>query len=363
MKISAALIVKNEENILAGCLESIKDAVDEIIIVDTGSEDRTKEIARQFTDRLYDYPWQKDFAAARQYSFDLATGDWVLWLDADDLVLNADKIRPSLLQARFDIKGFYWKYIVGQDEYGNSTCELWRERCVRNDHTFRWTGRVHEVLLPSCSPRLVRNEEVVVMHRRGSHRQNRNPYRNIEILKEEYERKKANPEPRLLLYLGNEHADLGQPDLALEYLQRYVRVSNWDEEKYLTQVKIAALIRAQHKYEEALDADLQALKTCPHWPQAYFSLGETYYFLKDWEKVTHWMELGLQLPVPDTVCVVSPIYYKYQWIIYYTNALYHTRRWQEALEWTQRALKICPNEAWHISNLRTFEEALQSLHV
>jgi glycosyltransferase involved in cell wall biosynthesis len=354
MKLSAALIVRNEEYTLERCLQSIKNEVDEIIIVDTGSSDRTREIAGRYTDHVYDFEWRKDFAAARKFSFAQATGDWVFWVDADDVVLNSAKIRNSLLDAAPEINGFYWKYVVGQDRYGNSTCELWRERCVRNDGSFQWVGRVHEVLVSVKTCQMLRNNDVTVLHLPHVPGRLRDPHRNLEILKEEYELNRLKPEPRLLLYLGNEYAGLGELKLALEFLERYCQVANWDEEKYLCELKIADIFRRLNKYQEAIDVALHALKTCPHWPNAYFSIGETYYFLKDWTKVIQWMECGKRLPVPDTLCIVNPMEYKYSWIIYYTNALYYTKRLPEALEWSREALAICPHETWHLSNVSFF---------
>ena len=73
MRMSLCMIVRQEEKALARCLEGIADAVEEIVIVDMGSTDRTKEIARQFTDKIYDFPWMDDFAAARNFAFSKGT--------------------------------------------------------------------------------------------------------------------------------------------------------------------------------------------------------------------------------------------------------------------------------------------------
>ena len=89
--VSLCMIVKNEEAVLARCLESIKDAVDEIIIVDTGSTDHTKEIAEKYTDLVYDFPWINDFSAARNFSFSKASKDYIMWLDADDVVTEENQ--------------------------------------------------------------------------------------------------------------------------------------------------------------------------------------------------------------------------------------------------------------------------------
>jgi len=88
--LSVCMIVKNEERFLAQCLESVKDVADEIIVVDTGSTDRTVEIARRYTDRVYFHPWNDSFSEARNYSLSYATGDWILQIDADEELERKD---------------------------------------------------------------------------------------------------------------------------------------------------------------------------------------------------------------------------------------------------------------------------------
>src|SRR4030066_756382 len=88
--ISACMIVKNEEKFLAQCLKSIKDAVDEIIIVDTGSTDNTVEIAQSFGAKVYHHPWRNSFSEARNHSLSYATCDWILQIDADEALEQSD---------------------------------------------------------------------------------------------------------------------------------------------------------------------------------------------------------------------------------------------------------------------------------
>ena len=91
ISLSLCMIVKNEEMVLKRCLDSVKNIVDEIIIVDTGSTDKTKDIAKKFTKNIYDFKWIDDFAAARNYSFSKATKEYIMWLDADDVILKKDR--------------------------------------------------------------------------------------------------------------------------------------------------------------------------------------------------------------------------------------------------------------------------------
>jgi glycosyltransferase involved in cell wall biosynthesis len=95
--VSLTMIVRNEEDHLGKCLESVRGLFDEIIIVDTGSTDRTKEIAREFGAKVFDFVWIDDFAAARNEALSHATGDYAFWLDADDAVEPGEREKLAAL--------------------------------------------------------------------------------------------------------------------------------------------------------------------------------------------------------------------------------------------------------------------------
>lgn len=88
--ISLCMIVKNEEAHIARCLDSVAELVDEIIIVDTGSTDRTVEIVSEYTSLVYLYPWRDDFSEARNHSFSKASMDYCMWMDADDILEESE---------------------------------------------------------------------------------------------------------------------------------------------------------------------------------------------------------------------------------------------------------------------------------
>lgn len=142
------MIVKNEEDTLPNCLNSAGDIFDEIIIVDTGSHDNTVAIARSFTDKIFYYEWQDDFAAARNFSFAQSASDYVMWLDADDILLPEDaaKLKTLKLQLNGVIQEIAAKYNVGFDAEGNVTLEYYRERIFINNGDYKWSGKVHETI-------------------------------------------------------------------------------------------------------------------------------------------------------------------------------------------------------------------------
>lgn len=149
--ISLCMIVKDEEDVLARCLESAADAADEIIIVDTGSADATKEIARRYTDKVYDFAWTDDFSAARNFSFSKAEMEYCMWLDADDILLEADRAALLDLKRTLDPAAdvVMLRYHAAFDADGKPTLSYYRERIVRNSPEFRWAGAVHEAITPS----------------------------------------------------------------------------------------------------------------------------------------------------------------------------------------------------------------------
>ena len=142
--ISAAMIVKNEEKFLPGCLESIKELVDEIIIVDTGSTDRTMDIAREYGAKIYEHPWQNDFSFHRNQSIDYSTGDWVLIVDADEELDPEEHNIIKQLVKRKDINAI--SFVVFNKIQSGRVGFLNSVRMFRNGNNFKYEGIVHNQL-------------------------------------------------------------------------------------------------------------------------------------------------------------------------------------------------------------------------
>lgn len=144
MLFSAALIVKDEEKLLGQCLRSIQGLVDEIVVVDTGSTDRTQAIALEHGARLHDFEWCDDFAAARNYALEQVRSQWVLYIDADERVRPAN---AAGLREKLEEPGFV-AFNVQLHPRPTSTAypEL---RIFRNDPRIRFQGRIHENIWPS----------------------------------------------------------------------------------------------------------------------------------------------------------------------------------------------------------------------
>lgn len=167
MKLSLCLIVRDEEHTLGRCLESVAGVFDEVVVVDTGSADATRDVAARFGATVSDFVWADDFAAARNASFDRAEGDYLMWLDADDVLLAEDREKLLALKATLDgrVDAVSMLYHTAFDASGNVTGVNRRIRIVRRAKAFRWMGVVHEDLETSGSFTLL-DSDIVVTHRK-----------------------------------------------------------------------------------------------------------------------------------------------------------------------------------------------------
>ena len=114
--ISVCIIAKNEEKMIADCLESVKSIADEIILVDTGSTDATKKIASSYTDKIYNYEWKDDFAAARNFGLEKAISEFLLVIDCDERLVNPDLVKSTLSKASENVGGVMVKVVSYNDK-------------------------------------------------------------------------------------------------------------------------------------------------------------------------------------------------------------------------------------------------------
>lgn len=149
ISISLCMIVKNEEAVLARCLDSLKGLMDEIIIVDTGSTDNTKEIAKQYTDMVFDFSWCDDFASARNFSFSKATKDYIYAPDADEVLDEANRRKFQILKSALlpEIEIVTMKYLTPSEfnTVQNAKSDM-RPKLFKRLRTFTWINPVHETV-------------------------------------------------------------------------------------------------------------------------------------------------------------------------------------------------------------------------
>ncbi len=260
-RVSLTMIVRDEEDNLPRCLGSVRGVFDEIVVVDTGSVDRTREIAREYGARVVEFAWIDDFAAARNAALDAASGDYAFWLDADDLVEPSQREKLVALLASLrasDQAGYVVKCACdpGADGSGGETVvDHIRLFPLRPD--VRWTYRVHEQILPALrrSGVPVRWTDLVVRHTGYADvaLRARKLERDARIL--EAELRERPDEPFLLFNLGSIAVEQKDWPRALVYLRRSLRASAPGDS--ITR-KLFALIARAHQMMDDTEAAILA---------------------------------------------------------------------------------------------------------
>lgn len=168
--ISLCMIVKNEESILARCLDSVADLVDEVVIVDTGSTDGTREAAARYTDKIYEFAWIDDFSAARNFAFSKASMEYIYSADADEVLDDENRERFRLLKETLlpEIEIVQMKY-ANQLKFNTvyNFDEEYRPKLFKRKRDFVWESPIHEAvrLMP-----VVFDSDIVITHLpSGSH--------------------------------------------------------------------------------------------------------------------------------------------------------------------------------------------------
>ena len=225
--ISLCMIVKNEEKHIARCLNSVAELVEEIIIVDTGSTDRTVEIVSGYTPHVYLYQWKDDFSDARNYSFSKASMDYCMWMDADDILEEAEKDKFLQLKHSLppDTDIVMMNYNTSFDEAGKPSFSYFRERWIRNCERYRWIGAVHEVIPPNGK---VLYSDIAISHKKMNAG---DPDRNLRIYRKMIADGKI-LESRQQYYYGRELYYHGQYEEAVSVLEQFLfSEDGWIENK------------------------------------------------------------------------------------------------------------------------------------
>jgi len=294
--ISACMIVKNEEKFLPGCLESIKGLVDEIIIVDTGSTDRTMEIAREYGAKIYEHPWENDFSLHRNQSMGYATSDWILIIDADEEFDPAEHENIKMLIKRKDIEGVSF-VVYNEINYDRVGC-LTSKRIFRNHKGYKYDGIVHNQL--RMSGKTMETDFKVIHHGYA--------------LSEEDMRKKAKRSEELLLKQVEEkpdyifaHFNLAQLYRGEENFERCLKhskilVDNSSFEETgnrhlylmgLDQLGCAYFGVGQH--EKAIETLKKALKYKNDYLDPIFNLGIVYFNLEKYDEAEEYFRKYLEV--------------------------------------------------------------------
>src|SRR3989344_111894 len=296
-KLSVCLITKNEEKNLTACLSSIKDLADEIIVVDTGSKDKTKEIAQQFTGKVYDLAWSDDFSAARNESLKHAAGDWILVLDADEVIAQEDHQKIKEVINNWTISGYRvmtknysnqssvqgWLPAKSEDKYAKDYSgwhPSFKVRLFQRNKNYSFVGEVHEMIDTSIENSVGKISLLKVpVHHYGLGNSKEKIARYLELTTKKI---KDDPEiAKAYFEAGIQYKELGNLLEAESFLRKSLRL---DPQPFLPRINLALVLQKQGKLDLALENYKTVLTKNKDNAEAYFGLGFCYFKMGELEK-------------------------------------------------------------------------------
>jgi glycosyltransferase involved in cell wall biosynthesis len=247
--LSGTLIVRDESRVLAECLASIRDVVDEIVVVDTGSVDDSVEISERYGARVIHHRWRGDFAEARNIALDAARGEWILYIDADERLSGGD--RAAVEQLLTGAPEVAFRLLLMPDRVSTPYLEyrLWRQ-----DPRIRFRGQIHEKVTPAIAAvaegdgRPIGDCELLLTHVGYEGDQVHKHLRNLPLLRAELPREPNNLFNRH--HLARVLRGLGEDDEAAEVLADAVEVARWHPYDQAGVLVFTDLIRLRRSHGE-----------------------------------------------------------------------------------------------------------------
>jgi len=244
--LTVCLIVKNEESCLERCLESVKD-IGQIVIVDTGSTDSTIDIARKYTDKVFtDYTWNDNFAEARNHAISKCETDWIFTIDADEHLVNPEEIDSAIKIAAG--QGLSTINAIIQSENGSLTHK--QPRLYKSNH--RWHGAIHNYL-----DQIGQMDSAIKVVYGYSEAHKLDPDRAMRILTKEVQKP---GKVRELYYLAREYWYRALYEKAIEWYEKYLKVSTWSPEKADAHLMMAKCYKNIHDLVSAVEHTLKAIQ-------------------------------------------------------------------------------------------------------
>ncbi|GAB6992234.1 glycosyltransferase family 2 protein [Paenibacillus pini] len=291
--ISLCMIVKNEETALPRCLASVASAVDQIIIVDTGSTDNTISTAQPFKANIHTFQWIDDFSAARNYAFSLADQEYILWLDADDVLKEEDLAKLITLKETLNpmIDSVTMNYNLAFDEYGNTISSLRRNRLVKRSNQFRWIGQVHEYLEVSGQ---IHDSDISVTHCGDE----RDSDRNLHLYLKKWSRQEPFS-PRDTYYFANELLDHHMHEMAVLYYRKFLDQGlGWVEDNIAACGKVADCYHALGEPDKEMQFTLKSFEYASPRPEFCCRLGFHFLEKNDPRTSLYWYLQAVQMAPP-----------------------------------------------------------------
>lgn len=362
---SLAMIVRDAEAQIGQVLDDASAICDELVVVDTGSIDATKEIAMKHGARVVDFQWIDDFAAARNVSFEQCTGDWILWLDADDRVppdaqQGFVELKTILaMRPEIDVAMVPYQYHFSQVDPTVCTFTQERERVVRRSAGLRWVEPVHEFI--SVSGRTLRWTDAWVEHRPRPEDRDRKVDRNLRILDRAVAA--GDRSSRTLFYFANELRDHERWDEALAAYEEYFEGAQtvvW--ERYSALLSMATCSEMLGQSDRNLEFLHAAIRLDGTRAEAFLRIGLHYYNRQEWERAVPFLTAATSVRRPVDGFIDDTAY---TWGPWDYLAVCHSEleMYEDAVAETLKALRTSSERPRLFKNMEFYIDQLRAQEV
>lgn len=324
-----------------GCLSS---NVDSIYITITGENNKCEEVAKKYGAIISKYKWNNNFAEARNFNFSQVPDDYkyIVWFDADDVIRNPYRIRELVKQCDDEaVDSVIMNYLYDFDESGNCNVKHLKTRIVKNDGSFSWVGEVHEDFSANRKIATYLAEDIEALHLTDPKRIESSALRNKEIAEQAIKDKPK--DPRVYWNLANTYMLIGKAEEAAKIFLQFLEISNSDEERYMSWLKLAKIYAMIGRLDHAIESCLESLALRPWYPDPYLVMGEINYYLNKHRAAREFLEMGLtkEPPVLETI-VYDPLDYTYNPRLLLGRAYFALNQPRKAIEQFEECLKIKP---------------------
>ncbi len=356
--LSLAMIVKDEANTIGRVLNDARSFCDELIVVDTGSTDQTVNIATQHGATVFHYPWIDDFSAARNYSFDCCNGDWIIWLDADDVIPESEQ--QKLLELKQTLNDFLDAVSIRYHRIfspeGECILSTHRHRLIRKSPHLRWKYPIHECVVGIQPEKCLTDERIYIEHRPLEDKQAQKKDRNLKILEKLI--RQGERSPRMLYYYANELLDHERYQDAITYYNQYLAVSTGSWERYLAMTHLIRCHLNLNEESEAFAWALKAIEFDSSRAEGFVEAG--FYFIRrqEWVKAIPFLTAATAI-ANRPASGLYPVSH-YTWLPYDGLCLCYERlgQYEKAIEMCEKALMFGADTPRLLENLKLLQQAL-----
>lgn len=331
-----------EAKLLDRCLGSAAKYVDEICLTITGENAACEEVAKKYNAKVSHFTWENHYAKARNFNFSQATGDWIVWLDCDDILKGGDYLKKIAEESDANkIYAVNCDYLYDFDDNGDCIVRHMKTRLIKNDGALEWAGKLHEDFANKRQIRIGITDKVTIEHYPEKKDKEDSANRNLKISQEGI--KESPDDARSWWNYASALMGVERWQESIDNYSKFIVLSDSEDERYIAWDRVAYLYKCMDQYDKAIDCELMAITIRPWYPDAWIGLGELYFIKKRYDHAKFFLLEGLKLKPPVTEIIsYNPRMYDFIPLQLLAKVYYLNKQPKEALDCIDTARELFP---------------------